>query len=72
MPQIVVLGGMPIQKTKTLRIDRLKDVRGNFTYLEIDYNDNSVILRNLKEIHSWDGGVPGDEKIINTELIDFT
>ena len=64
MPQIYALGGMPIQKIPQLRVDVMKSVDQSLPYIEINYSDMSVLLRNISTISSPTGNTINAEKII--------
>ncbi len=64
MPQIYALGGMPIQKIPQLRVDVMKSVDQTLPYIEINYSDMSVLLRNISTISSPTGNTINAEKII--------
>ena len=64
MPQIYALGGMPIQKIPQLRVDVMKNTDQTLPYIEINYSDMSVLLRNISTISSPTGNTINEEKII--------
>ena len=64
MPQIYALGGMPIQKIPQLRVDVMKSVDQTLPYIEINYSDMSILLRNISTISSPTGNTINAEKII--------
>tara|TARA_Y100000813_G_C23996651_1_gene273817 strand:+ start:278 stop:481 length:204 start_codon:yes stop_codon:yes gene_type:complete len=64
MPQIYALGGMPIQKIPQLRVDVMKNTDQTLPYIEINYSDMSVLLRNISTISSPTGNTINVEKII--------
>ena len=57
MPQLINLGGFVIQKTKKIRVNLLRSRDLRVPYIEVDMHDNTVYLRNIKEIHAKDGTV---------------
>ena len=64
MPQIYALGGMPIKKIPQLRVDVMKNTDQTLPYIEINYSDMSVLLRNISTISSPTGNTINVEKII--------
>ena len=70
MPQLINLGGFVLQKTEAVRVNLLRSRDLDTPYMEVDINEQSVYLRNVREIHAKDGTNP--LKVINAETIQTT
>ena len=66
MPQLINLGGFVLQKTESVRVNLLRSRDLDTPYMEVDMNEQSVYLRNVREIRAKDG------TIINAETIQTT
>ncbi|MEK9694158.1 MAG: hypothetical protein VW270_00260 [Candidatus Poseidoniales archaeon] len=64
MPQLFNLGGFTLQKTHTIRVNLIRSQDLNVPYLEIDPNDNSLYLRNVKDIKTINGRTILADRII--------
>lgn len=64
MPQLFNLGGFTLQKTHTIRVNLIRSQDLNVPYLEIDPIDNSLYLRNVRDIKTSNGRTILADRII--------
>ena len=64
MPQLFNLGGFTLQKTHTIRVNLIRSQDLNVPYLEVDPMDNSLYLRNVKDIKTNTGRTIISDRII--------